>query len=171
MDDWFRHESQREKFFEDIHTLAHAVEKIAHCVCKPAIRAESATLTFKGANNMPLSIVVGQAFQAQYQEFSGAGGSGSVVPPTGAVAYASDNAAVATVDPVSGAGMGVSAGTANISANDAGLPAPGLPASDVLTVGPASVVAVSSTMTLSAGASGPAPLPAASSHKAPASKQ
>lgn len=165
--DWFRHETQREQFFEDIHRLAKAVEKIAHCVCHPASKAVSATLTFKGANNMPLSIVAGQAFSALYQEFKA---DGTIAPPSGAVTYLSDNPAVATVDPASGAGMGVSAGIANISANDAGLPSPGLPASDALTVTAAVGGAVSSTMTLSSDAVA-APKAAGSKASAPASKQ
>lgn len=93
------------------------------------------------------SILVGQTIQAIYQEFDQPGGAGNVVPPTGAVAFSSDNPAVATVDPSSGMCTGVSAGSANISANDAGLPAPGLPASGVLNVSAAAPVAVSSTLT------------------------
>jgi hypothetical protein len=94
------------------------------------------------------NILVGGTITALYQEWSQPNGSGVVVPPTGAVAYSSDNPAVATVDPVSGLCTGVSQGSANISANDAGLPSPGLPASAVLNVAPAPPpVAVSSTLT------------------------
>ena len=103
---------------------------------------------------MPATITVNGTATATFLEWSGPGGTGVQVPPTGAVAYSSDNTAVATVDANTGICTGVSAGTANISANDAGLPAPGLPASDVLTVTAAPPpTAVSSTLTLVANSS------------------
>ena len=115
--------------------------------------AVSSTLTFDGGK-MDTTIQVGGTGTATYLEWSGPSGTGSQVPPTGAVQYASDNPAVATVDPNTGVFTGVSAGTANISANDAGLAAPGLPASAVVTVTAAPPpVAVSSTMTLVANSS------------------
>lgn len=82
---------------------------------------------------------------ASYQEFDGPGGTGNKVPPTGAVAYASDAPAVATVDPATGQLAYLSAGVATISGSDGG----NLPASDVLTV--VASVAVSATLTLNPG--------------------
>lgn len=115
-----------------------------------APRAVSSTLTFRGGNMASGgSILVGQTIQAIYTEFDGPNGTGNVVPPTGLVGYTSDNTAVATVDATSGICTGVSAGTANISASDGGLPPPGLPASGVLTVS-AAAAAVSSTLTFGA---------------------
>ena len=96
---------------------------------------------------MPLTVHVNDVpGVALYQEFSGPKGTGIVVPPTGSVQYASDNPAVATVDPNTGQLAYVGPGTANISASDGG----NLPASDVLTVSAAA--AQSSTMTLTPGA-------------------
>jgi len=82
---------------------------------------------------------------AVYQEWDGQNGTGNKVPPTGTVAYASDNPAVATVDPVSGQLAYVSDGDTTISASDSG----NLPASDLLTV--VASTAVSSTLTLQPG--------------------
>jgi uncharacterized protein YjdB len=82
---------------------------------------------------------------AVYQEFDGLNGTGNKVPPVGAVVYASDNPAVAVVDPATGALVYVSAGTAVISASDNG----NFPASDTLTV--VASVAQSATLTLTAG--------------------
>lgn len=95
---------------------------------------------------MPLTVHLNdKPGSAKYQEFDGAGGTGNKVPATGAVAYASDTPAVATVDPVTGQLAYVSAGTATISGSDGG----NLPASDVLTV--VASVAVSATLTLNPG--------------------
>lgn len=104
--------------------------------------AVSSKLTL-GGTTMPLTVKQTDApGTAVYQEFDAQGGK---VSATGTVAYASDNSAVATVDASSGQLAYVGAGTANISASDGG----NLPASDVLTV---LAVAVSSTLTLNAGA-------------------
>ena len=95
---------------------------------------------------MPLTVHLNdKPGTAKYQEFDGLAGTGNKVPPTGAVVYASDTPAVATVDHNTGALVYLSAGTATISASDGG----NLPASDVLTV--VASVAVSSTMTLNPG--------------------
>jgi hypothetical protein len=69
------------------------------------------------------------------------------IPPVGALVYATDNAAVATVDPATGVATMVSAGTANISVMDQGdklmdtvaftvaaAPPPPPPAADKLTL-------------------------------------
>lgn len=81
-----------------------------------------------------------------YQEFDGLSGTGNKVPPTGTIAYASDNLGVATIDGASGQLAYVGPGTANISASDGG----NLPASDTLTV--LATAAVSSTLTFVAPA-------------------
>lgn len=100
---------------------------------------------------MPATILVGATATATFLEWSGAGGTGVQVAPVGAVTYASDTVAVATVDPNTGIATGVSAGTANISGVDAGN---SLTASDVLTVTAAPPpVAVSATMILVANSS------------------
>jgi hypothetical protein len=126
------------------------LHRIACCVCQEPL-AGSATLSFitsKGETNMPLTVHVNDVpGTALFQEWSGPSGTGIVVPPVGTVTYASDNTAVATVDPNSGQLAYVSAGTANISGTDAGN---GLTASDVLTVSAAT--AVSATLTLTPGA-------------------
>ena len=97
---------------------------------------------------MPATILVGATATAVFTEFTGPGGTGVTIPPIGAVSFASDNAAVATVDPASGIATGVSAGTANISGTDAGN---SLTASDVLTVTAAPPpVAQSATLVLTA---------------------
>lgn len=97
---------------------------------------------------MPLTVHINDTpGSASFQEFSGAGGTGIVVPPVGAVTFASDNTAVATVDPTSGLLAYLSAGVANISGSDAGN---SLTASDVLTVSAAT--AVSAVLTLTPGA-------------------
>lgn len=106
----------------------------------------SASLTFTGEITMPASIAIGgKGAQAVFTEFSGLNGSGSVEAPIGAVSFASDNTAVATVDPVSGAVTAVAVGTANISGSDAG---DGLTASDVITVTP--LIPQSATLVLTA---------------------
>ena len=94
---------------------------------------------------MPVTIEVGKQAQANFKEWSGPNGTGTELPPVGAVSFASDNTAVATVDPASGLATGVAPGTANISGTDAGN---SLSASDVLTV--SAPVAQSATLTLTA---------------------
>jgi len=87
---------------------------------------------------------------AVFQEWDGPNGTGNKVPPVGVVGYVSDNPAVATVDPVTGAFAYISPGTANITGSDNGVG--GLSATDQLTVLPAaSVPPVSATITLQPG--------------------
>ena len=94
---------------------------------------------------MPATIHVnGNGAVAAFTEFDGAAGTGNMVPPIGPVTFASDNTAVATVD-ANGNVAAISAGTANISATDAGN---SLTASDVLTV--TAAPAVSATLVLTA---------------------
>ena len=68
----------------------------------------------------PVTGQVGQTGTPLVQEWSGPAGTGNVLPPVGAIGYVSDTPAVATVDPVVGTLTLVSAGTANITATDAG---------------------------------------------------
>jgi hypothetical protein len=89
----------------------------------PPVEAVSAKLTlFTGGSPMgaPASVQVGVAGTSTFQEFSGPGGTGSIVPAIGPVTYASDTPAVATIDPNLGTWVAVSAGTANLSALDTG---------------------------------------------------
>ena len=116
-------------------------------------QANSATLKLNGGT-MPATVVVGATGTATFLEWTGPSGTGSQIAPVGAVTYASDTPAVATVDPNTGIATGISAGTANISGTDAGN---SLTASDVLTVTAAPPpVAVSATLTLVANSSAPA---------------
>lgn len=97
---------------------------------------------------MPLSVHLSdKPGSAVFAEFTGANGTGVKVPPVGAVTFASDTPATATVDPNTGALTYIAAGTAVISAKDAGN---GLAASDTLTV--VADVATSATLTLVPGA-------------------
>jgi hypothetical protein len=92
----------------------------------------SAKLTFKGVSGMPATIQVGgSGAQAVFTEFSGLNGSGAITPDGGPIAFSSDNPAVATVDPVSGAVVAVSVGSANIIGLDS---VNGLTAQDSVTV-------------------------------------
>ena len=94
---------------------------------------------------MPKTIAPGGTATSLFQEWTGPSGTGTVVPNAGAIAFSSDNPAVATVDPASGAVTGVADGTANIHGTD---PVNNLTASDVLTVATPPPVAVSATLTL-----------------------
>jgi hypothetical protein len=143
---WFddkRADSALERIAHELHEIAHLLRRLV------GKHAQSATLSFitsQGETIMPLTVHLNdKPGTAKYQEFDGLAGTGNKVPPTGVVAYASDTPTVATVDPVTGALVYVSAGTAKISASDGG----NLPASDVLTV--VASVAVSATLTLNPG--------------------
>lgn len=132
----------------DLERVERLEEEILENETKRAVSARLVLLDSKG-NKMPLSVHINDVpGSALLQEFSGANGTGIVVPPTGAVTYASDTPTVATVDPNTGALAYVGPGSANISGTDAGS---GLTASDVLTV--SNAAAVSATMTLTAGVS------------------
>ncbi len=115
--------------------------EIIHLLNRPT----SATLTIQGGIHMPATIQVGGTASSLFQEWTGPNGTGSVVPNAGAIAFSSDNAAVATVDPGTGVVTGVAAGTANIMGVDQ---ANNLSASDVVTVQAAA--AQSATLTLTA---------------------
>jgi hypothetical protein len=148
------HEILREEMFQSrlLELQTEILEEIRNALRKK--EAASATLTFKnstGGTSMSALINVGGTATATFLEWSGPNGTGSQVPPVGAVTYASDNPAVATVNPNTGIATGVSAGTANISGADAGN---SLTASDVLTVQAAPPPpAVSATLTLVANSS------------------
>lgn len=91
----------------------------------------SAKLTIEGVG-MPATIQVGgTGAQAVFTEYDGLNGTGNVAQDGGAVAFASSNPAVATVDPVSGAVVAVAPGEATISGTDA---TNQLTASDTVTV-------------------------------------
>src|SRR5579864_1721751 len=66
-------------------------------------KAVSATLSFitsQGETKMPLTVHLNdKPGTAKYQEFDGLAGTGNKVPPTGAVVYASETPAAATLDP------------------------------------------------------------------------
>jgi hypothetical protein len=128
---------------KELRFLHSAVLEIIHLLHRP----QSATLKFKELP-MPATILVGGTANSLFQEWTGPNGSGDLVPNAGAVAFSSDNPAVATVDPASGVATGVSAGTCNITGTD---PANNLTASDALTVNaPPPPPAVSATLQLTA---------------------
>lgn len=125
-------------------------------------KAKSATLNI--GESMPATIQLnGSGFSAAppaFLEFDGPNGTGNQVAPIGPLSYASDNSAVATVDPNTGAGTAVSVGSANITVTDTGN---GLSASDVITV---TDTAVSATLNLIANPAPVAGSPAAAALKA-----
>ena len=95
---------------------------------------------------MPVTIhVTSNGFSSLFQEWTGPNGTGVNVKPIGPVSYSSSDPSVATVDPATGAGMGVAVGTATIMASDAGN---GLSASDTVVVIADS--AISATLMLTA---------------------
>lgn len=132
--------------------IAHSLRIIAQTLL--GIRAIltprlSASLSIKGDSTMPATLLVGQSATAIWQEFSGPNGTGDKLPPAGAVTFSVDNAAVATVDPSSGAIMAVAIGTATISGTDA---ANSLTASDTVTV---TETAQSATLTVTPNTAAP----------------
>jgi hypothetical protein len=133
--------------------LIREIRVLTRTLLKIYIEPSSSSLGFQtseGVTQMPLTVTMGdKPGSAAYQEFNAAG---NPVKPLGTVQYASDNTAVATVDPSSGALTYIGPGTCNIAAADSGV-AGGLPASDSLTVNPSAVdnTPVKSTMTLKAG--------------------
>lgn len=138
-----------------IHEMRQLVEALNNIFIKPSSSVLKIK-TLKGVFRMDLTVLLTDPpGTAVYQEFNAAG---SAVPPLGTVQYASDNEAVATVDPNSGQLAYIGVGSCNIAAGDSGVP-DGLPASAVLTVNPAVAdnTPVSSTLTLNPGA---APTPA-----------
>lgn len=145
---WFKkkpHSIEHEEILQEIVDLLRRVLRVVERSQRP--QSGRLRIIVKGETLMPLKVHVNDApGNAVFAEFSGPNGTGSVVAPVGAVSYASDNHAVATVDPVSGVLAYVAPGVANISGSDAGN---SLSASDALTVEPA--VAVSATLTLNPG--------------------
>src|SRR6266536_5716604 len=92
---------------KELRFLHSAVLEIIHLLFRPT----SATLKFEGVSKMPATIIIGGTANSLFQEWTGPGGTGTVVPNAGAIAYTSDNTAVATVDPSSGVATGVGEGT------------------------------------------------------------
>lgn len=105
---------------------------------------------------MSATILVGMQAQAQLHEWTGPNGTGVEIPPVGPVTFASDNVAIASVDPNTGVVTGMDGGTCNITGTDAGN---GLSASDSVTV--AALAAASATLTITplTTASKPVPVP------------
>jgi len=126
------------QFFRAILDLLREIRDLLEkLVGKPALSAKGEL--------MPASIALnGNGAVFTFTEFDGRNGTGNSVPPIGVIQYASDNAAVASVD-ASGNVTAIGVGTANISGTD---PGNGLTASDQLTVTPA--VALSATGVLTA---------------------
>lgn len=129
--------------------IEHTLREILHQLREQSRVAHRSSITLvnsKGeSTTMPMTVNVNDTpGKATYAEFNAAG---AQVPPTRLVQYASDTPSVATVDANTGALVYVGPGNATISANDGGF----LPASDVLTVTPATQTAVSSTLTLTPG--------------------
>lgn len=69
---------------------------------------------------MDISMLVGQKSVASLHEFSGPNGTGSEIPPVGAVQFTSDAPNVATVEATTGEVTAVGPGTAIISGTDHG---------------------------------------------------
>ena len=130
---------------KELKFLHHAVLEIIHLLSRP----QSATLKLEGGF-MPKTVVSGGTAQALFQEWSGPNGTGTVVPNEGTITFASDNTAVATVDPATGVVQSVGPdGVANITGTDG---KNNLTASDVFTVStppPPPPAAVSATLQLS----------------------
>ena len=120
------------EMLKELEKQTKLLECIKRCVCLPPKSATGwLTITTKGNPDMPLQVPIGQAgIVFVFTEWSGPNGSGDPVPDAGTINYASDNAAVATVD-ASGNVTALAAGTANIAGIDS---VNGLTASDMLTV-------------------------------------
>jgi hypothetical protein len=146
----------------ELRSVRSGVEKILFLFSEPI----SSVLTFKtkDGKDMPLTVkLTDTPGVAKYQEFNA---EGAPVGPVGTVQYASDNEAVATVDPNTGQLAYLSVGSCNIAGGDSGVP-DGLPASDVLTI-VADTTPTTSTLTLTPGVPpAGASTPAANAAKAP----
>jgi len=171
MSDWFCDDERIKEPFEiavvrKLTCICSEFQELNRLIRRIFFQPFSSRLSFitnKGEFDMPLTVLITDPpGVAKYQEFNA---EGAPVNPLGTVQYASDNEAVATVDPNTGQLAYVGEGTCTIAGGDSGV-ADGLPASDTLTVMPAAtdVTPVSSTMTLTAG-SVPAPTPTATAAK------
>lgn len=148
-----RHGHEEHEYHEEVIKLLKGIEHTLKRILR-RFEPRSAVLTLEsgqGEIKMPLTVKMGDnPGGAVFQEFDGPNGTGNKVAPVGAVVYSSDNPAVATIDPSTGAFAYISPGVANITGADNG--AGGLSASDALTVMPATPVApVSATLTLQPG--------------------
>lgn len=122
-------------------SIAHSLKEIVKLLDSTPVRAKL-YLTAKGiSTDMPLTLALGSPFTAAQQEFDA---SGKLVPNVGPLTYTSSDRTIATVDPNTGQGATVAAGTATISGSDAG---DNLQSSDTVTV---TDPAVSATMVLTA---------------------
>lgn len=122
-------------------SIAHSFKELLKLLDRNPVRAKL-QLTAKGhSTDMPLTVSLGTPFTAAQQEFDQ---SGKLVPNVGPLTYSSSDPTIATVDPSTGQGTTVAAGTATISGSDAG---DNLQSSDTVTV---TDPAVSATMVLTA---------------------
>lgn len=69
---------------------------------------------------MDVTMLVGQKSVASLHEFTGPNGTGSEIPPVGAVQFTSSDPAVASVDATTGDVLALTAGTTVISGTDHG---------------------------------------------------
>lgn len=69
---------------------------------------------------MDITMLVGQKSVASLHEFTGPNGTGTEIPPAGAVQFVSDHPEIAAVDATTGEVMAVTPGTAKISGTDHG---------------------------------------------------
>ena len=137
---------------DEVHLLKELVEEFRETkfylreLFHHLFTAQSALLKFKVQGDMMADLTVhisDKPGTAVFTEWTGLAGTGTKVPPVGAVTFASDHPEFATVDANTGALVYVAAGAATISASDAGN---SLSASAVLTV--VADVAVSATLDL-----------------------
>lgn len=142
----YREDRKERKLLEEILALLKEIKYIL----TPAVSATAHFVDEEGDILMPATIVVGgNGAKFVFTEFSGPNGTGSIVPPSGPITYASDAPSVATVDS-DGNVTAVAPGTANISGLDPAS-ANQVTASDVCTVTAAPPpVAVSATGVLTA---------------------
>jgi hypothetical protein len=116
-----REEQDIKEILKKIVRIEEENERILKQILARLTGAQSLVLTIQDSegNNMGNPATIGATGGlATVQEFSGPGGTGSVVPTVGPIVFASDNVAVATVDPASGAITAVAPGSCNISALD-----------------------------------------------------
>jgi hypothetical protein len=124
------------------------IEELLEQILKLLKRKFNVAISAKGVL-MPATIKVGgKGAIFLFTEFDGPNGTGSIVPDSGPISFASDNLAVATVD-ANGLVIAVSPGVANITGVDPASPNK-VAAGDVLTVEAPVQVAVSATGTLKA---------------------
>jgi hypothetical protein len=137
----------------ELHLLREAVQNIAGLLTPQQVPTKLVVtiLDSKGKPmSTPVMLLVGQTFTVTGAEFNA---DGSAASNSGPLAFSSDNTAVATVDPVTGAGVAVAAGTFNAIATDS---VSGLSGSAPVTDNAATPVPTSLVVTVT-----PGPAPAA----------